>query len=212
MKAVEILHNVEKYFDRNHDVFLRFGGLFVLIFFTLYVPYSMIHSTRSELGSMLEHERAINLVLTTELHTANEKAEFFELSFERKKILMQEVECLARNIYFEAGNQPHAGKLAVAQVTINRVNSEHFPKSVCGVVYQRTNHTCQFSWVCENKGNPRHNPTWKESLLIAEKFIINKERFQMIGNAKFFHATYVQPPWSEQKKVVAQIGQHIFYR
>ena len=27
--------------------------------------------------------------------------------------------CLAQNIYFEAGNQPVAGKIAVAQVVIN---------------------------------------------------------------------------------------------
>ena len=32
-----------------------------------------------------------------------------------------EVVCLAKNIYFEAGNQPLAGKVAVAQVVFNRM-------------------------------------------------------------------------------------------
>ena len=44
--------------------------------------------------------------------------------------------CLAQNIYFEAGNQPFAGKLAVAHVTLNRVFDLQFPNDICGVVYQ----------------------------------------------------------------------------
>ena len=44
--------------------------------------------------------------------------------------------CLAQNIYFESGNQPLAGRVAVAQVTINRVEDKQFPNSICGVVYQ----------------------------------------------------------------------------
>ena len=44
--------------------------------------------------------------------------------------------CLAQNIYFEAGNQPLAGKIAVANVTLNRVEHDKFPNNVCDVVYQ----------------------------------------------------------------------------
>ena len=41
--------------------------------------------------------------------------------------------CLAKNIYFEAGNQPLAGKLAVAHVVRNRVEDSQFPDTYCGV-------------------------------------------------------------------------------
>jgi len=47
-----------------------------------------------------------------------------------------ELYCLAKNIYFEAGNQPLAGRIAVAEVTINRKNHRLFPNSICDVVYQ----------------------------------------------------------------------------
>jgi spore germination cell wall hydrolase CwlJ-like protein len=67
----------------------------------------------------------------------------------------RELKCLADNIYYEAGNQSTQGKLAVAAVTINRVKSPKFPKSVCAVVYQRTKRVCQFSWVCEGKKTVR---------------------------------------------------------
>ena len=48
-----------------------------------------------------------------------------------------EVQCLAENIYFEAASESFEGKLAVAQVTLNRVNSGKFAKTVCGVVKQK---------------------------------------------------------------------------
>ena len=47
-------------------------------------------------------------------------------------------ECLARNIYYEAGSESEEGKAAVAIVTINRVKDGRFDKSICGVVNQRT--------------------------------------------------------------------------
>ena len=48
----------------------------------------------------------------------------------------EELECMSKNIYFEAAMESTAGKLAVAQVTMNRVNSERYPSTVCKVVYQ----------------------------------------------------------------------------
>ena len=42
-----------------------------------------------------------------------------------------EVKCLAQNIYFEARDQTTKGQIAVALVTINRVESKRFPNSIC---------------------------------------------------------------------------------
>ena len=47
-----------------------------------------------------------------------------------------EIYCMAQNIYFEAGNQPLAGKVAVAQVVINRTEHVNYPADICDVVYQ----------------------------------------------------------------------------
>jgi len=62
----------------------------------------------------------------------------------------QQLECLAKNIYYEAGNEPFEGKVAVAQVTMNRVDSGKFGNGVCGVVYQKNifyeKVVCQFSY------------------------------------------------------------------
>lgn len=47
-------------------------------------------------------------------------------------------DCLARNIFYEAGSEPEEGKVAVGMVTINRVKDGRFSNSICGVVNQRT--------------------------------------------------------------------------
>ena len=46
--------------------------------------------------------------------------------------------CLAKNIYYEAGLEGREGMIAVAQVTLNRTEDDKFPKTVCGVVHQKT--------------------------------------------------------------------------
>ena len=50
----------------------------------------------------------------------------------------RQLECLAMNIYREAGHENFEGKVAVAQVTMNRASHPSFPKDVCGVVYQKS--------------------------------------------------------------------------
>ena len=207
MKAVETLNRIEAYFDKNHSLFIKFGGLIAGIFFFLYVPFTM-HSMVTE---KLVAEQHRNATLVAQVKTMNMRMEFLELSYEKKQKVMREVECLAKNIYYEAGSEPRAGKLAVAQVTMNRVKSKHFPRTVCGVVYQKAKGVCQFSWVCENDLHPKSGRQWRESVNIAENILINKKSYNVVGGAKYFHATYVDPTWSSTKEVVAQIGNHIFY-
>ena len=50
----------------------------------------------------------------------------------------KDVECLARNIFFESGGEPTEGKIAVGLVTVNRAQDPRFGKSVCEVVKART--------------------------------------------------------------------------
>jgi spore germination cell wall hydrolase CwlJ-like protein len=122
----------------------------------------------------------------------------------------RELKCLADNIYYEAGNQSTQGKLAVAAVTINRVKSPKFPKSVCAVVYQRTKRVCQFSWVCEGKKNVRSAQQYSESKKVAEKVLLSGANHGILGrNVLFYHADYVNPRWNLRR--VAKIGDHIFY-
>jgi len=129
----------------------------------------------------------------------------------------KELECLAKNIYYEAGTEPFEGKVAVAQVTINRTKSKDFPKDICSVVYERNivynKVLCQFSWYCEQqtKVRPIHAATYKESEAVAKKVLLEGFRLDIIKeDTLYYHADYVNPRWKKQR--VAKIGKHIFYK
>ena len=61
----------------------------------------------------------------------------------------EEIDLLAVLVYAEAGNQPDEGKEAVANVVLNRVDSETFPNSVLDVVFQRNQFTTTFDGALE---------------------------------------------------------------
>lgn len=128
---------------------------------------------------------------------------------------LKQLDCLTRNIYWEAASEPFEGKVAVAQVTLNRVEDGRFANTVCGVVYQKNvfyeRVVCQFSWFCEGNHKIRaiHKPMWQESELVAKKVLLENFRLPSMKNALYYHADYVNPNWRKPK--IDQIGRHIFY-
>ena len=129
---------------------------------------------------------------------------------------LNELECLTKNIYYEAGAEPFEGKVAVAQVTINRVQSGNFPSSICGVVYQKNKVyeklICQFSWYCESPSVLKHvnKELYNESEDVAKKVLFENYRIRSLERAIYYHADYVKPGWKRER--ITQIGHHIFYR
>ena len=135
-----------------------------------------------------------------------------------------EAVCLAKNIYFEAGNQPLAGKVAVAQVVMNRIEHSAYGDNVCDVVYQarwRENwkgnmvpirHQCQFSWFCDGKSDePLDTDTFFESYLIASDVLMGKYP-DITEGATHYHSIMVEPYWAETLNETVQITDHIFYK
>lgn len=128
----------------------------------------------------------------------------------------KQLECLAYNIYHEAAKESFEGKVAVAQVTINRAESGKFPNDICKVVYQKNifmeKVVCQFSWYCESvvRKKPLYQDAYKESYAVAKKVLLEGFRLDGLEEAMFYHANYVNPKWNKQK--IATIGNHIFYK
>lgn len=128
----------------------------------------------------------------------------------------RQLDCLARNIYHEAGNEPFEGKVAVAQVTINRSESGIFPTDICKVIYQKNvfmeKVVCQFSWYCDGKfkGKLLHSQIYDESYNVAIKVLLEGFRLPSLTEALYYHADYVNPGWKKER--IAKIGRHIFYK
>ena len=128
----------------------------------------------------------------------------------------RQLECLAMNIYREAGHENFEGKVAVAQVTMNRAAHPSFPKDVCGVVFQKSvvidRVICQFSWYCDtaHKARPINQSAYNESMAVAKKVLLEGFRLDVMKEALYYHANYVNPQWNLEK--IGTIGNHIFYR
>jgi spore germination cell wall hydrolase CwlJ-like protein len=130
--------------------------------------------------------------------------------------------CLASNIYWEARNQSTHGKLAVAQVTLNRVESQNYPNTICGVVTQTRYypsgnidlHSCQFSWYCDGKKDEPVE-TWgfsyDESYKLAVMFLQERPTDVTEGSTHY-HSVKVEPYWSRVLNKTTQIEEHIFYK
>ena len=135
-------------------------------------------------------------------------------------------ECLAKNIYFEARNEPFAGQFAVAMVTLNRVYDKNFPNSICEVVYQGLHYAsghpkrdrCQFSWYCDGKvDDVKNKRAYMESETIADLVMeqykaLKAKGLDLTEGARYYHTYEVSPRWSKVYPVVGRIGDHIFYR
>jgi len=130
-----------------------------------------------------------------------------------------ENECLTDNIYFEARSQGFAGWVAVAQVTLNRVEDKRFPNTICEVVKQgltyQSGHPiknkCQFSWYCDGKSDEIINTKIHEEISIMVNNYIHFG-FDITDGATHYHADYVLPSWAKTKTKTIEIDDHIFYR
>ena len=192
--------------------FFKFLSIFTVLIYGVY-------GINSYADNAIERDaREYSLSVTEAIQDIKEDVQETKQKNTQRKIQTQnihlannrELKCLADNIYYEAGNQSTTGKLAVAAVTINRVNSPKFPKSVCSVVYQRTKRVCQFSWVCEGKKSVRSAQQYAESKKVAEKVLFSGANHGILSrNVLFYHADYVNPRWKLNR--ATKIGTHIFY-
>jgi spore germination cell wall hydrolase CwlJ-like protein len=126
---------------------------------------------------------------------------------------------LAMNMYHEARSEGITAMLAVAEVTMNRVNDNRFPDDVCSVVYQGNQdrkgnmirHECQFSWYCDGQSDKMRNEYWRETAMELSVDVLTGLETNLTKGATHYHATYVNPYWADTKTKTTQIESHIFY-
>lgn len=136
--------------------------------------------------------------------------------------MQSEIDCLARNIYFEARNQSTAGMFAVGLVTLNRVKSQRFPDTFCEVVHQAkvdhngnpVLHACHFSWYCDGKPDKiRNQEAYMFTYAVAQIIITHRDQiFDFTGGATHYHQVKVRPWWAKGATILAKIGDHVFLK
>jgi spore germination cell wall hydrolase CwlJ-like protein len=135
----------------------------------------------------------------------------------REQAHRQSLDCLALNVYHEARGESRVGQYAVAEVTINRVASRHFPDTVCDVVYERRwdhvrkRHVGAFSWTELEELPAPSGAEWQRAREVAEA-VYRERHVPKLKGVLHYHAVYVKPGWARGRKPVARIGNHVFYR
>lgn len=125
-----------------------------------------------------------------------------------------EWECLSEALYFEARGESVRGMFAVGEVILNRVDSDAYPDTLCGVINQGTGrrYACQFTYTCDGRpetiGEPR---SWERVGKVARILIDGVPR-ALTGGATHYHTKSVNPSWAKRFPRTAAIGYHYFYR
>jgi spore germination cell wall hydrolase CwlJ-like protein len=136
-----------------------------------------------------------------------QKKEFVKI-IEPPKPINKSIECLAKNIYFEARSEPIYEQIAVGQVTLNRVNDERYSKNICGVVYE----PYQFSWTLKKNHYIAEKAAWKKALVIAKDLYYGDITKDYVKGATHFHTKKIKPSWSKNGYDKIALNSHIFMK
>jgi N-acetylmuramoyl-L-alanine amidase len=118
----------------------------------------------------------------------------------------QEKDLLARLVHAEAKGEPYEGKVAVATVVLNRVDSEVFPETIKEVVTETSpGGVYQFSPVQNGEINKKAD---EEAVKAVEEAIA----FRGDGNNSlyFFNPDKTSDKWIRTRTVTKTIGNHVF--
>lgn len=113
----------------------------------------------------------------------------------------RQIECLAKNAYFEARGEGKAGMRAVSHVVMNRVNDSRWPSTPCQVIYQKR----QFSWTANKNLAIRNLDMYELCKDIARKAYYGISSDNSKGS-KFFHSISIP-----RRSYIIRIGRHVFY-
>ena len=153
-------------------------------------------------------------------------------SWNRKEIVRithNDVYCLQQNIFFEARNQTVEGQVAVAWVTLNRLDSNIYPDTICGVVKQAKRDSsgkvirnmCHFSWYCDGKSdriptNKISQAAWQQAGIVAQVVLMDRMAGYIFKDPTYgsimYHSIKVSPYWRTAYDLVTKVDDHIFYR
>lgn len=123
-----------------------------------------------------------------------------------------ELEVLQRIVEAEAGNEDEDGKLLVANVVLNRVDSDKFPETVTEVVFQQSKGVTQFSPVAS--GRIHTVEVSEETVAAVERALAGEDISQ---GALYFaarkYASSKKMRWFDEKLTfLFRHGGHEFYK
>jgi N-acetylmuramoyl-L-alanine amidase len=124
-----------------------------------------------------------------------------KVSADTSDVTSSDKDLLARLVRAEAESEPYAGKVAVATVVLNRVDSSQFPNTIKGVIYQ----SGQFSPVSNGSINKSASAEDRRAVEEAIAF-----RGQGSGSLFFYNPAIATSRWLDSRPTTIVIGNHVF--
>ena len=195
----------------------RYQAIFIAVLISTVVYYE--HSFHGKVDQINETVSETNVTVSeTNMIVKQIKITLLNTPYN----LDNDFHCLASNIYWESRNQSLGGKMAVAQVVMNRVDNKRFPDTICGVVKQTKYypsggidlHDCQFSWYCDGLTD---DPLQNEKHIYEDVFylavnMIEQDSMDITEGATHYHSDKVYPYWADSLQRMTKIDDHIFYK
>ena len=124
----------------------------------------------------------------------------------------KDVACMSEAIFFEAGNRPRKEKEAVANVVLNRLYSNAYPKTICEITQQKG----QFSYQRSNKGKKmikQNEANIIDSTLVALRAMNGQTNDHTKGATHFVNLSIAtDTAWLSKMHLTYKIGPHTFYK
>lgn len=117
----------------------------------------------------------------------------------------EDLDWLARLVHAEAQGEPLEGKIAVANVVLNRVKSRNFPDTIKQVIFQRVNGRYQF---CPVRNGSIYQEPSQEALEAARLALEGK--IVVMDALYFYNPKLARSAWIRSRPVVRVIGNHNF--
>jgi N-acetylmuramoyl-L-alanine amidase len=124
-------------------------------------------------------------------------------SMEIKNYTKHELDLLARLVRAEAQTEPFEGKIAVACVVLNRVESSLFPDTIKEVIYEPG----QFQPISNGE---IHEPADEDSIAAVKEALTEKRNIVPESTLFFYNPDIATSRWLDSRSTTVVIGQHVF--
>lgn len=198
------------------NVVMLVGLLLFFMVMSVVIAYFAL-SERPEPKVVIKHPVIRTTYIKYDIQIADIKTKIKSVSIKTKSVSKKEIKkpvpkpepkiddetyLLAQIIHAEAKGEPYEGKLAVGNVIINRKNSDQFPDTIKGVIFQKG----QFQPV--SNGSIYNKPG--SEALQAAKEVMNGKR--VVGNQAlyFYNPAISTSDWIFSRKTLTTIGNHRF--
>lgn len=117
----------------------------------------------------------------------------------------EEKDLFARLVEAEAKGESYEGKVAVATVVLNRVDSPEFPNTVTEVINEVVGKAYAFSPVQNGEIN---KPASDEAIRAVEEALTRQDRLN--DSVYFYNPEIATDEWITTREVVKTVGNHVF--